>query len=327
MGPISVLECGGDPHAQSGRAGRRDPQAGVGHAPGDAVAAERRPVRLGRQARSDGRSPRQRFPRRRKGHRRHPRQARSIARPRAPDRLPHGFLVPAAARAQPAVDRLPCRGAATRRELLRPAGLRSAACQSVLHRQGRHPDQSLVQARPAGRRDRLQRRADVVVRLDVRVSDAAAGHEGAAWRHSQPDQPPDHQAADAVRPLQAHSMGHLGSGLQRARPRDDLPVHEFRRARPRPQARAGAQHRHCTLCDGTRRPVHATRGGGQSGTPAFDRRNRTLRLLRRRRLHAGTRARRQRPCRRLQLHGAPSGHVRGGDRQRDIRRPHARPLP
>ena len=192
----------------------------------------------------------------------------AAARPRAPDRLPHGFLVPAAARAQPLVDRLPCRGAAARRELLRPARLGGAARQPVRHRQGRHPDQSLVPARPAGRRDRLQRRADVVVRLDVRISDAAAGHEGAAWRHPQPDQQSGHQAADAVRPLQAHSVGHLGSGLQRPRPRDDLPVHEFRRARPRPEARAGAQHRHRALCHGACRAVQAARGGGQSRTPA-----------------------------------------------------------
>ncbi len=179
-------------------------------------------------------------PCRRTGHRRHPRQARRHCASGRADRLPHGFLVPAAAGAQAAVDRLPRRGAAARRELLRPARLRGAADQPVRHRQGRHPDQSLVPARPADRRDRLQRRADVVVGLDVRVSDAAAGHEGAAWRHPQPDQQPDHPAADAVRPLEAHSVGHFGSGLQRPRPRDDLPVHEFRRAGPRPQARAGA---------------------------------------------------------------------------------------
>ena len=34
-----------------------------------------------------------------------------------------------------------------------------------------------------------------------------------------------------------HAVGHFGSRLQRARPRTDLPVHQFRRARPRPEAR------------------------------------------------------------------------------------------
>ena len=66
----------------------------------------------------------------------------------------------------------------------------------------------------------FQRRADVLVGLDVRISDAAAGDEGAAGRHPQPDQQSDHQAADPVRPLEAHPVGHFGSRLQRARPRD-----------------------------------------------------------------------------------------------------------
>ena len=66
----------------------------------------------------------------------------------------------------------------------------------------------------------FQRRADVLVGLDVRVSDAAAGDEGAAGRHPQPDQQADHQAADPVWPLEERAVGHFGSGLQRARPRD-----------------------------------------------------------------------------------------------------------
>ncbi len=37
---------------------------------------------------------------------------------------------------------------------------------------------------------------------------------------------------------EAYPVGHFGSGLQCARPRTDLPVHQFRRARPRPEARA-----------------------------------------------------------------------------------------
>ena len=228
-------------------------------------------------------------------------------------RLRDGFLVPVQHAAQAAVDRLPRRAAPDRRELLRPAGLGSAADQPVRHRQGRPADRALVQARPADRRDRLPGRADVVVGLDVRVSDAAAGDEGAARRHPQPDQPPDHQAADPVRPLQAYSVGHLGSRLQRPRPRTDLPVHQFRRARPRAEARPGAQHRDCALCDGACRAVHAGRGGRQSRPAEAARRARPLRLLRRRRLHAAARAGRQQPGGGAELHGASPGHV---DRRR-----------
>ena len=130
-----------------------------------------------------------------------------------------------------------------------------------------------------------------------------------------------------LRPLEGHSVGHLGSRLQRPRPRDDLPVHEFRRARARPETRPGAKHRHCALCDHARRAVQAARGRPEPGGPAQDRRARTLRLLRIRRLHAEPRAGGRRPCRRRQLHGPPSGHVGRFRRQRHLRRPHARPLP
>ena len=129
-------------------------------------------------------------------------------------RLRDGLLLPHAEGTQAPVDRLPRRGAPARRELLRPAGIGSAADQPVRHRQGRSADRALVPARPADRRDRLPRRADVVVRLDVRISDAAAGDEGAAGRHPQPDQPSGHQAADPVRPLEGHPLGHFGSRLQ-----------------------------------------------------------------------------------------------------------------
>ena len=56
-------------------------------------------------------------------------------------------------------------------------------------------------------------------------------------------------------------MGHLGSGVQRPRPRDDLPVHQLRRAGPRPEAGPRAEHGHRSLRDRACRPVHAARGG------------------------------------------------------------------
>ncbi len=115
-------------------------------------------------------------------------------------------------RAQAAVDRLPRRASTSSTRLLRPARLRGAADQPVRHRQGRRADRALVPARPPDRRDRLPRRAALVVGLDVRVPDAAAGHEGAAGRHPQPDQPADHRAArSSYGRQQGHSLGHLGS--------------------------------------------------------------------------------------------------------------------
>ena len=247
----------------------------------------------------------------------------------APVRLRDGFLVPAAAGAQAAVDRLPRRGAPARRELLRPAGLGGAADQPVRHRQGRSADRALVPARPADRRDRLPRRADVVVGLDVRVPDAAAGDEGAAGRHPQPDQQADRSSG---RSSTARSKG-IPWGISEAaynapRPRADLPVHEFRRARPRPEARAWRRTPsiapYATVLAAQFMPREAV---DNLERLAGDRRARPLRLLRRRRLHAAARAGRRRPCRRLQLHGASPGHVDRGGRQRRVRRPHARPLP
>ena len=190
-------------------AGRRDPQArrsAIHHETQSAL--QRRPAALGRQARGDLRGACQRCPQSTSAASTRMRARLEALRERARlDRLRDGFLLPAAAGPQAAVDRLPRRGAAARRELLRPARLRGAPDQPVRHRQGRHPDRALVPARPADRRDRLQRRADVVVGLDVRVPDAAAGDEGAAGRHPQPDQPSDHPAADPVRPLEAASRG------------------------------------------------------------------------------------------------------------------------
>ena len=58
------------------------------------------------------------------------------------------------------------------RQLLRPAGLRSAPREFHRDRQGRHPGAPLVPARPHGHADRRRRRARFLVGLDVRVPDA-----------------------------------------------------------------------------------------------------------------------------------------------------------
>ena len=64
------------------------------------------------------------------------------------------------------------------------------------------------------------RGADVVVGLDVRVSDAAAGDEGAAGRSAQPDQPPDHPPADPIRALASRSRGASRKPAYNARDRE-----------------------------------------------------------------------------------------------------------
>ena len=129
-------------------------------------------------------------------------------------------------------------------------------------------------------------------------------------------------------PLEAHPVGHFGSGLQRARPRNDLPVHQFRRARPRPEARAGAEHRDRALCDGARRAVHAARGGRQP-RPADARSARSAATA------STTRSTSRRSaCRRAPT--TPSSTTTWRTTQGmsivavanvDLRRPHARPLP
>ena len=61
-------------------------------------------------------------------------------------------------------------------ELLRPARVGSPPRQPVRDRQGRRPDPALVPARPARDASRPRLGADLLVGIDVRVSDAVAGH-------------------------------------------------------------------------------------------------------------------------------------------------------
>ncbi len=177
------------PHHQPGHSCQRNPQARLGHRHRGEFVAQRGPRAMGSPARGTCEAHMQRRPyRRRDAWRRCAQRLLELRERTAQIRLRDGLLVPAAAGAQAAVHRLPRRGAPARRKLLRPARLRSPADQPVRHRQGRSSDRALVPPRPPDRRDRLPRRADVLVRLDVRISDAAAGDEGAAGRHPQPDQ-------------------------------------------------------------------------------------------------------------------------------------------
>jgi cyclic beta-1,2-glucan synthetase len=101
--------------------------------------------------------------------------------------------------AQASVDRLPRRGA--------PAGrgcydlLASEARLTSLFAIAKGDIRRSTGSGSAGRSCEIgfSRGADLLVGLDVRISDAAAGHEGAAGRHPQPDQPADRAQADPVR--------------------------------------------------------------------------------------------------------------------------------
>ena len=124
------------------------------------------------------------------------------------------------------------------------------------------------------------------------------------------------------------ALGHLRIGLQRARPRADLPVLELRRARPRPEA--GPQR------GSRRRPVRDRAGRDD---PARGRRP-ELRPARRRPAPAGRTASARRSTTRRggcpkgasvavvqQLHGPPPGDGAGGARQRPQRPGDGRALP
>ena len=127
-------------------------------------------------------------------------------------------------------------------QLLRPAGLRGAPGEFHGHRQERRAGTALVPAGPRSDADRQRRGADLVVRIDVRIPDALAGHAGAGRQPAGSDQSPDRA------PPGSNYGAELGvpwgiseSALQRARPGADLSVLQFRRARPRAQARARAK--------------------------------------------------------------------------------------
>ena len=124
-------------------------------------------------------------------------------------------------------------------------------------------------------------------------------------------------------------MGDLGVGLQRARPRADLPVLELRRARPRPEAGPQRRPRRRALRDGarprwsTRRPrVGQPRASRAASAPAA-RTASTRRSTTRRRGCPKARA----VAIVASLHGAPPGHDARRARQRPARRRDARALP
>ena len=98
---------------------------------------------------------------------------------------------------------------------------------------------ALVPARPRRDARRAWRRADFVVGIDVRIPDALAGHARAGRKPARADQPSDRAPPDRLRREAGPAVGHIRIRLQRPRPGVHLPIFEFRRSRPRAEARSG----------------------------------------------------------------------------------------
>ncbi len=87
-----------------------------------------------------------------------------------------GIRLSSGPRAPAALDRLPGRRGQPGSQLLRSACLRGASCELRGHRQGRCADPALVPARACRDPGGSRLGADLLVRLDVRISDALARH-------------------------------------------------------------------------------------------------------------------------------------------------------
>ena len=180
--------------------------------------------------------------------------------------------------------RLPPRRSIRRRPagrfVLRPARIRSAAGQLHRHRQGRRARAALVPSRPPDYQRARLTGAAVVERDDVRVPDAAAGDAEFSGDAARRVVPHGGAAADRLRRVARHAVGHLRVRVPRRRSRRQLSIQGLRCARPRPEARPRRRAR--------RRAVrHRARGHDRSGAkrqePAPARRRwvvRRVRLLR-----------------------------------------------
>ena len=107
------------------------------------------------------------------------RAALDVGRDGAVDGAGDGLRLPVQPPPPIAVDRISRARRRTRYELLRSAGVRGATRQLLRHRQRRRRRQALVSTRPRRDPGGARRRADFVVGIDVRVSDAVAGHASA----------------------------------------------------------------------------------------------------------------------------------------------------
>src|SRR5690606_25185560 len=107
--------------------------------------------------------------------------------------------------------------------------------------EGRRRDPTLVPAGTIGDTHRRGIGAGLLVRLDVRVPDAAAGDARAGREPAGADKPPGRRAPTGLRAGAWHSLGRLGIGVQRPRSRAHLSVLELRNPGPGPEARSRGQ--------------------------------------------------------------------------------------
>ena len=148
-----------------------------------------------------------------------------------------------------------------------------------------------------------------------------------ALQPARPHLPAGRGPPDELRRRARRALGHLRVGIQRARPRADLPVLELRRARPGPEAgpergRRGGPVRHRPRGD------DRARGRGPELRPAAQGRSgRPVRLPGGARLHGAPAPRRGDGRDREELHGASPGDGAGGHRQRPQRPRDGRALP
>ena len=97
--------------------------------------------------------------------------------------------------------------------------------------------QALVPPRPRRDAGRARRRADLLVGIDVRISDALARHARAGRKPARADEPTDRAPPDRLRREARPALGHFRIRLQRARSGTDLSIFQFRRSRPRAETR------------------------------------------------------------------------------------------
>ena len=243
-------------------------------------------ARLDRRAATRGRRTRTRP---RNGRRRLGGAGRTHLHPRGRSprgRARDGLRLPRRRGSQATVHRLFALRQPARRELLRPARVGGQARQPVRDREGRRADPPLVPTRPCIGAGRRRIRARVVGRFDVRVPDAVARYARPGRQPARADHPAGRAATARIRPSAQRAVGHLRVGVQRARHRVHVSVLDVRHPRSRPQARPRRQPGRRTLRDGARGDGRSAGRPRQPGPARDVRRQRTIRVLRSRRLHA-----------------------------------------
>ena len=171
-------------------------------------------------------------------------------------------------------------------QLLRPPGVRGAARQLLCDRQGRPASPALVPARPSHDAGGARRGSDLLVRLNVRISDAAARHARACRKFAGSDRSARGASSNRVRREARFAVGRFRIRLQRARSRIDLSIFQLRRARPRAETGLERKSRHRALCDRAGDDGRSRRRGRESEATGGDGREGALRLLRSGGFHA-----------------------------------------